>query len=183
LARNNKSKILKAAYDLFVDNGFDNTSIKMIADRAGVSKGNIYNFYDSKELLFKDVLRMANDNLQSKMIAVAIENKDMSPEVYIEKYAIALLNNREEAVFILSSALTPKLRSITEPLLKDYNDGMVFMMKPLFPDLSDVDLYNIGCLLLAISDSFLIDGDKDRAVKTGVFTVKMFLNYLDNYGQ
>ena len=183
MGKNNKSIIVRAAYDSFVENGYDNSSIKMIAERAAVSKGNIYNFFDSKELLFDDVLRMVQDNFKAKMIAVANEYKDASVEECINGFADAMLENREEAVFMISSALMPKLRGRTGPLLKEYSDGMIEVMNPLFPGLPEEVLYDIGNLLLAVTDSLLIDGDRERAVRSGVFAVKLLLGSLDDTAQ
>jgi len=180
LAKNKKSDIVQAAYDLFLENGYDNTSVMMIANRAGVAKGLLYNFFESKELLFSDVIRMANDSFRSKMVAVALEYQDAAPEEYLERYADVILENHDEARFLLASSLIPKLRSITEPLLKEYSDGMIEMMKPLFPGLGDELLYDIGSLLLAISDSFIIDGDRERAVRAGLFAIKLLLSDKDH---
>ena len=180
MAKNKKYDIVQAAYELFLEHGYDNSSIKMIAERAGVSQGLIYNFFESKELLFDAALSMAQDSFQSKMIAVAQEYSYAPPEEYIERYAVVILENREEANFILSSALMPKLRHRAEPLLKEYSSGVMQTIAPLFPEVSDELLYNIGSLLLALSDSLLIDGDKERAVRTGVFAVKMFKHYLND---
>jgi len=180
MAKNRKDDIVQAAYELFLEHGYDNSSIKMIAEHADVSQGLIYNFFESKEVLFDAVLSMAQDSFQSKMIAVAQDYAIAPPEEYIERYADVILENREEASFILSSALMPKLRHRAEPLLKEYSDGVMQTIAPLFPGVQDVPLYNIGSLLLAISDSLLIDGDKERAVRTGVFAVKMFMHYLND---
>ena len=179
MAKNKKDDIVQAAYDLFIKHGYDNSSVKLIAEKAGVSQGLIYNFFESKEMLFDAALSMAQNSFQSKMIAVAKKYANAPPVEYIERYADVILENREEANFILSSALVPKLRPRVEPLLKEYSNGVMLTIAPLFPGVPDELLYNIGSLLLAISDSLLIDGDKERAVRTGVFAVEMFLRYLN----
>lgn len=46
-------ELAAAALELFVDKGFAATRIDDIAKRAGVSKGTIYLYFDSKEALFK----------------------------------------------------------------------------------------------------------------------------------
>ncbi len=46
-----RQQILDAALKLFADSGFHATSISKIAKEAGVSKGNMYNYFDSKEAL------------------------------------------------------------------------------------------------------------------------------------
>lgn len=51
-----RQRILNAAFQLFVDNGFHGTSMRRIARGAGVSLGNLYNYFSGKEALFTDVL-------------------------------------------------------------------------------------------------------------------------------
>lgn len=50
-------ELLDAALDLFVERGFAATRLDDIAKRAGVSKGTLYLYYESKEELFKAVVR------------------------------------------------------------------------------------------------------------------------------
>lgn len=44
-----RSRILKAAFELFVQNGFETTTIDQIADLADIGKGTFYNYFSSKE--------------------------------------------------------------------------------------------------------------------------------------
>lgn len=46
-----------AALELFVEKGFAATRLDDVAARAGVSKGTLYLYFDSKEALFKSVVR------------------------------------------------------------------------------------------------------------------------------
>ncbi|HSD41571.1 MAG TPA: TetR/AcrR family transcriptional regulator [Burkholderiales bacterium] len=50
-------EILDAALDLFVERGYATTRLDDVAQRAGVSKGTVYLYFDSKEDLFKAVVR------------------------------------------------------------------------------------------------------------------------------
>lgn len=50
------AEILAAALALFVSKGFVSTKIDDVAKRAGVSKGTVYLYYASKEVLFKDMV-------------------------------------------------------------------------------------------------------------------------------
>jgi AcrR family transcriptional regulator len=49
--------ILSAALEAFVENGFAATRLDDIAERAGVSKGTLYLYFESKEALFKAAVR------------------------------------------------------------------------------------------------------------------------------
>ncbi|MBI4989414.1 MAG: TetR/AcrR family transcriptional regulator [Rhodocyclales bacterium] len=51
------SELTAAALDLFVEKGFAATRLDEVAARAGVSKGTLYLYFDSKEELFKAVIR------------------------------------------------------------------------------------------------------------------------------
>lgn len=51
------SELTAAALELFVEKGFAATRLDEIAARAGVSKGTLYLYFESKEELFKAVIR------------------------------------------------------------------------------------------------------------------------------
>lgn len=51
-----RNRILIVASSEFMKNGVKHTSIKTIADKAGVAVGNVYNYYKSKDDLLKAVL-------------------------------------------------------------------------------------------------------------------------------
>jgi AcrR family transcriptional regulator len=48
--------ILETAHRLFVEGGFHGTSMRMIAEEAGIALGGIYNHFPGKEALFREVL-------------------------------------------------------------------------------------------------------------------------------
>lgn len=50
-------EIVASALELFVEHGFAATRLEDVARRAGVSKGTVYLYFDSKEALFEAVVR------------------------------------------------------------------------------------------------------------------------------
>jgi len=52
----NKVRIRRAALQLFTRKGFHGTTVREIATRAGVSMGNLYTYYDTKEAIFIDLI-------------------------------------------------------------------------------------------------------------------------------
>ncbi|GEM_PF-731525 len=52
-----REKILKAALECFAEKGFKETSVDEIAQKAGVSKGNIYWHFKSKFDIFMEIIR------------------------------------------------------------------------------------------------------------------------------
>jgi TetR/AcrR family transcriptional regulator len=59
-------ELLDAALDLFVEKGFSATRVDEVAARAGVSKGTLFLYFQSKEDLFKAVVR---ENIANKFPA------------------------------------------------------------------------------------------------------------------
>src|SRR5437016_735245 len=51
-----KTQILDAALKLFSHHGYGATSVRDIAEAAGVSKGNVYHHFEDKEAIFRELL-------------------------------------------------------------------------------------------------------------------------------
>ena len=51
-----KTLIMETALELFANHGYYPTSISMIAKEAGISKGLLYNYFDSKEALIQEII-------------------------------------------------------------------------------------------------------------------------------
>lgn len=54
--RGRKDMIEDAARELFIKQGFHATSMRDISKRAGVSLGNLYNYYDTKDSIFESII-------------------------------------------------------------------------------------------------------------------------------
>jgi AcrR family transcriptional regulator len=54
---NKADAILRAALDLFVERGFHGTAVPLVAERAAVSAGTLYHYFDSKESLVNVLYR------------------------------------------------------------------------------------------------------------------------------
>lgn len=63
IRRNKRKQIMDTALELFAQRGFHATSISDIASKAGISKGLMYNYFDSKEVLLKEIMTEGMDSL------------------------------------------------------------------------------------------------------------------------
>lgn len=67
------AEILEAAMAEFARNGFAGTRLTDVAHRAGISHGTIYNYFDSKESLFRELFRaQLVDSLDPKPFGAAL---------------------------------------------------------------------------------------------------------------
>jgi AcrR family transcriptional regulator len=51
--KNSRANILRAAHDLFLQQGYHGTSMRQIAEGAGTALGAIYNHFPGKETIFR----------------------------------------------------------------------------------------------------------------------------------
>lgn len=57
--------LVGAALQCFTEKGFHRTSMRDLAERAGVSLGNVYNHFDSKTDLIREIARLEADGLNA----------------------------------------------------------------------------------------------------------------------
>ena len=75
-------EIIEAAFDLFAERGFSNTKMDEIAQKAGISKGSIYNYFKSKEAIFEVVVTEDIIPMVDKIENVIASNQE-SPDKLI----------------------------------------------------------------------------------------------------
>jgi AcrR family transcriptional regulator len=75
-------EIAEAAFEAFAENGYAQTRVEDVAQRAGVSKGLMYLYFRTKEELFKAVIRNVVSRRVDALIRV-VEQTELSSEEFI----------------------------------------------------------------------------------------------------
>ncbi len=78
-----RESIIQAALKLFSTNGFHKTTIPDIAKSLGMSVGNLYNYFKSKDILAKEIIKYTSDILGDEI--KKINMLDMSSKEKIRK--------------------------------------------------------------------------------------------------
>jgi AcrR family transcriptional regulator len=99
-----RQRILQAAIELFAENGFEITSIQDIAKRASVAKGTVYVYFESKEVLVKEVHKLCYE-MDVRACREGMESLDSTVDQLCKR-----LDN------IMSYAITHPLESRIEQL-------------------------------------------------------------------
>lgn len=100
-----RRQILDGAYRLFIRNGFDATSMGDIASEAGVSKGTLYVYFDSKERLFQELVREEKERQFSTIFVFEPNEADVR--------AVLTRIGGQFARFITQSHVVMAMRTIT----------------------------------------------------------------------
>lgn len=84
--RNTRRKIVAAAWRLFYEQGYDNTTVDQIISESGTSKGSFYHYFNGKDALLSSLSTIFDDKYEELM-------KKIDPEM--NSYDKLLLLNRE----------------------------------------------------------------------------------------
>lgn len=60
-SRNTKGKIVSAAWKLFYEQGYDNTTVEEIVEESGTSRGSFYHYFDGKDALLSSLSYLFDD--------------------------------------------------------------------------------------------------------------------------
>jgi AcrR family transcriptional regulator len=75
--------LVKAARELFAEQGFAATSRDQIAERAGVTRGALYHHFESKTAVAAAVVAELEDELVERVVAAAAEAEDVRTQLHL----------------------------------------------------------------------------------------------------
>lgn len=110
-----RAEIVRAATALFAETGYEDTTMGAIADRSGVSTGNVYRYFEGKEALLEEVLpaSFASDlrrriRARVEALGTARDARTLGPDAPYHVLSSELLEhcieNRERVVILLGRA-------------------------------------------------------------------------------
>ena len=157
-----RNQILDAATELFAEQGFNKTTVRKVAQRAGVADGTIYNYFKNKNDLLMGILHRLNESELRDLHFE--EGREQSFETFLPEYMEKRM--REMAQY------APALRAIIPQLIIDEElreQMMESMMGPTieisnryFGDLiakgeiRDLDPMLVSTYILIITSGFMI---------------------------
>lgn len=156
-------QIRDAAFELFAATGFANTSVRAIAEKAGVSKGLIYHYYEGKD----DILQAIFDDL-TDLGNRAIDFPDqLSSSERLQRMLNMIFGYIKESTevvrLMISLALQPDAVQKLKASIDEYNEQQVRILAPLFKDLGyenpEVEAYYLAAKLDGITLGYISLGE------------------------
>lgn len=105
------SAIIDAASDMFLERGFDGTSMDAVARRAGVSKQTVYSHFSSKEQLFGDAIHAAISAYYPDRALAEVENHTLEADLRAVCYQLATLLMSDRAIAMFRLLVTAAAKS------------------------------------------------------------------------
>jgi AcrR family transcriptional regulator len=102
-AKDTENLILDAARKVFIRNGFEGTTMQMIADEADINKALLHYYYRNKDRLFEGVFMEAFGKMLPKIQQILFSEKPFMEKIgiFVESYITTLQEVPEIPMFIL----------------------------------------------------------------------------------
>jgi AcrR family transcriptional regulator len=156
-----RERVLDAALSLFAEHGVHGTSLKMIADRVGVSKAAVYYQFQSKEEIVLEVMRPTREDMARVVrIAEALPDFEARRAVAISGLVEMVVRHRQLAVLISGDPAIHQIM-LSQPELKAVADRVREMLEGPAPDAASRIAFSVLSVGLgnAAADPLLADID------------------------
>lgn len=148
-----KQQILSAAYELFINKGYNSSSIQDILDEAKVSKGTFYNYFGSKAECLMAIMESIGSEIRQRRLAAAVGMPISDPDVLAEQLYIRIKLNLEKNLFALYESIfysqDPELKSFS---VKQYSLEMEWISSRI------VDVFGREAAPYALENAAFVHG-------------------------
>ena len=106
--RNTKSRIVDAAWKLFYEQGYEDTTVEEIIALSGTSKGSFYHYFGSKDDLLGSLAYLFDEKYEE--LAEALDGTRPAPDtlLYLNRELFTMIENRID-ISLLSRLLSTQL--------------------------------------------------------------------------
>ena len=127
---NIKNVLLDTAKSEFLKNGFRGTSMRRIAAESEVGLSNIYNYFDNKDEIFKEILSSLLNDLDIVMIkhnnpddiAIYVDDTEQYTRMQIELFVGLIDNHKENFKLLLFKSTGSSLENFREECIEKYTE-------------------------------------------------------------
>ena len=119
-ARNTKSKIVDAAWRLFYEQGYDDTTVEDIIEESGTSKGSFYHYFAGKDALLSSLSYLFDEKYEEIEQEIDPEMGSFEKLMYYNEQLFGMIENRI-SIDLLARLYSSQLITKSEKHLLDRN--------------------------------------------------------------
>ena len=176
IRQKSRENIEKIALELFAIKGYHATSISQIAEKAGISKGLLYNYFKSKEHLLDSVIMKVYDEI----MRIVQMSENLPAEKQIEQMIIQTIDHLKENItfwklylfLVHQSDVHKKLSELYEKMRDDYMGYVVKLFQEMGSENPTMEALLLGTMFDGIGlnyvtapDGYPIDEIKDYLIE------------------
>ncbi len=92
--KNTKGKIITAAWDLFYEQGYDNTTIEEIIEESGTSKGSFYHYFEGKDALLGSLSYIFDEEYERLQDSLPEDMNSFDKLLYLNTKLFEMIEDR-----------------------------------------------------------------------------------------
>jgi AcrR family transcriptional regulator len=145
-----KQHVINKAHQLFVEKGFQATSVQDILDESGISKGTFYNYFPSKGELFKAVLISIRDQYEGKRNELLIGENLSDIELFIKQIDIVMESHKTNKLFTLIGEILVSKDPDLKQFIEEYQIAHIKWLSQRLTDIfgEEKRSYLLDCSIL-----------------------------------
>lgn len=164
IRKTSKDKILSVALELFAKKGYHATSVSQIARQANISKGLMYNYFASKEILLNEVIRQGFNLLAELEYKT---KREVNPEKQLEEFVDSVLQNLYSNFsywqLYLALLVHPEIQKKIEKEMQQFRDEFIETIASLFRKLKiknpELEAFLLGTFFDGLVLNFMVAED------------------------
>ena len=117
---NTRSRIVAAAWELFYENGYDDTTVDDIVERSGTSKGSFYHYFAGKDALLSSLSTLFDEKYQALSEDLPQEMGSFDKLIYLNRELFFMIEN-SVSLELLARLLSTQLITASEKHLMDHS--------------------------------------------------------------
>lgn len=129
-SRNTKGRIVGAAWELFYEQGYDDTTIDDIVERSETSKGSFYHYFDSKDALLS-TLSVLFDNKYEELKQSLPPEMNSFDKLMLLNHELFLMIENSVPIDLLSRLFSSQLVTAGERHLLDQSRGYYRLLRKI----------------------------------------------------
>ena len=118
--RNTRGRIISAAWELFYDQGYEDTTVEEIIERSQTSKGSFYHYFDGKDALLGTLAYVFDEKYEELRETMSPDLDAMEKLVYLNHELFAMIDGGI-SMDLLARLLSTQLLARGEKHLLDRN--------------------------------------------------------------
>lgn len=119
-ARNTRGKLVSAAWKLFYEQGYEDTTVEEIIELSGTSKGSFYHYFDGKDALLGTLSTLFDEKYEELTEALDSDMSAMDQLLFLNVELFGMIEN-SIALDLLARLLSTQLVTSGEKHLLDHN--------------------------------------------------------------
>lgn len=118
--RNTRSRIVSAAWKLFYEQGYDDTTVEEIVEESGTSKGSFYHYFSGKDALLSSLSDLFDDKYQELIPTLEKDMDSFEKLMYLNQELFLMIDN-SVSLDLVARMYSSQLVTAGEKHLMDHN--------------------------------------------------------------